>query len=122
MLTCALRAGERDCTYNLGAEHQSKLPPSVILSEAKDLVLLGQGHPPCQSSLTSRHSGLIDSIKAIFFAPAPTDGAGLFLRLMRIRVLFLLLAPALDYRCQALTLAAALDRDYFRSLGCRLFV
>src|SRR6266700_5816407 len=48
--------------------HQPKFPSSVILSEAKDLVLIGQGHPPCHASLTSRHSGLMDSIKAIFFA------------------------------------------------------
>src|SRR5260221_14659067 len=54
-----------------------ELYPSVILSavsrspelaKGKDLVLIGQDHPPCQSSLTSRHSGLMDSIKAIFFA------------------------------------------------------
>jgi hypothetical protein len=41
---------------------------SVILSEAKDLVVLGHGHAPCHASLRSRQSGLTDSIKAIFFA------------------------------------------------------
>src|SRR2546421_12287982 len=42
--------------------------PYVILSKAKDLVLIGHGHAPCHSSLKSRQSGLIDSIKATFFA------------------------------------------------------
>src|SRR5712691_8700383 len=40
----------------------------VILSAAKDLVLIGHGHAPCHSSLKSRQSGLLDSIKATFFA------------------------------------------------------
>src|SRR5437764_7378188 len=40
------------------------LNPYVILSEAKDLVLIGHGHAPCHSSLKSRQSGLSDSIKA----------------------------------------------------------
>src|SRR2546421_8212628 len=44
------------------------LNPYVILSEAKDLVLIGHGHAPCHSSLKSRQSGLSDSIKATFFA------------------------------------------------------
>src|SRR6266567_5124282 len=48
--------------------HQPKFPSSVILSEAKDLVLISQGHPPCQSSLTTRQAGWVDAIKAIFFA------------------------------------------------------
>src|SRR5258706_8482175 len=40
----------------------------VILSVARDLVLIGHGHAPCHSSLKSLQSGLIDSIKATFFA------------------------------------------------------
>ena len=44
------------------------MPWIVILSEAKDLVLIDYSHAPCHASLTSRQSGLIDSIKATFFA------------------------------------------------------
>src|SRR5258708_27897157 len=51
-----------------GDTHPPKLLTSVILSEAKDLVLIGHGHAPCHSSLKSRQSGLLDSIKATFFA------------------------------------------------------
>jgi hypothetical protein len=38
------------------------------LSAAQGLVIIGYGHAPYQSSLKSRQSGLMDSIKASFFA------------------------------------------------------
>src|SRR6266699_1493371 len=45
----------------------SSIPRLVILSAAKDLVPHAYTHPPSHSTLKSRHSGLIDSIKATFF-------------------------------------------------------